>query len=549
MSAANVPMAGGLFDKRRYIAKPGFSRWLVPPCALAIHLCIGMAYGFSVFWLPLHKAIGINTTVDCPKDMSFIAEAFTTTCDWKVSSLGWMFTLFFVFLGTASALWGGWLERVGPRKAGFAAAFLWCGGLLISAFGVTIHQLWLLWLGSGVIGGLGLGLGYISPVSTLIKWFPDRRGMATGMAIMGFGGGAMIGAPLADFLMKRFATSTSVGVWQTFVVLAVLYFVYMIAGSLGYRLPAPGWQPAGWQPKAQSALITARNVDLNTATVTPQFWLVWGVLTLNVTAGIGIIGMASPLLQEVFGGRLIGVSQAFEQLTPAQHAAIATLAAGFTGLLSLFNIAGRFCWASLSDYIGRKPTYMVFFLLGTALYASIPWTAAIGSMALFVGFFCIILSMYGGGFATVPAYLADLFGTRMVGAIHGRLLTAWSAAGIFGPVIVNYIREYQLGHGVAHAQVYTITMYILAAILVLGLVCNILVRPVADKYFMTPEQEAKLDAAAGLESVAPTPALTSTGAAPSPSWMVGLAWLAVGIPIAIGVWVTLKQAAKLFGLG
>ena len=203
MSAANVPMAGGLFDKRRYIAQPGFSRWLVPPCALAIHLCIGMAYGFSVFWLPLSKAIGINTAVDCPKDMGFIAEAFTTTCDWKVSSLGWMFTLFFVFLGTASALWGGWLERVGPRKAGFAAAFCWCGGLLISAFGVTIHQLWLLWLGSGVIGGLGLGLGYISPVSTLIKWFPDRRGMATGMAIMGFGGGAMIGAPLADRLMKQ----------------------------------------------------------------------------------------------------------------------------------------------------------------------------------------------------------------------------------------------------------------------------------------------------------------------------------------------------------
>ncbi|HEY7962910.1 MAG: OFA family MFS transporter [Steroidobacterales bacterium] len=549
MSAANVPMAGGLFDKRRYIAQPGFSRWLVPPCALAIHLCIGMAYGFSVFWLPLHKAIGINTAVDCPKDMGFIAEAFTTTCDWKVSSLGWMFTLFFVFLGTASALWGGWLERVGPRKAGFAAAFLWCGGLLISAFGVTIHQLWLLWVGSGVIGGLGLGLGYISPVSTLIKWFPDRRGMATGMAIMGFGGGAMIGAPLADFLMKRFATPTSVGVWQTFVVLAALYFVYMIAGSLGYRLPAAGWKPAGWQPKAQSSLITARNVDLNTATVTPQFWLVWGVLTLNVTAGIGIIGMASPLLQEVFGGRLIGVGQSFEQLTPGQHAAIATLAAGFTGLLSLFNIAGRFCWASLSDYIGRKPTYMVFFLLGTALYASIPWTAAIGSMALFVGFFCIILSMYGGGFSTVPAYLADLFGTRMVGAIHGRLLTAWSAAGIFGPVIVNYIREYQLNHGVAHAQVYTITMYILAAILVLGLVCNILVRPVAEKYFMTPEQEAKLDAAAGLTAVAATPATAGAAEVPSPGWMVALAWLAVGIPIAIGVWVTLKQAAKLFGLG
>ncbi len=547
MSAANVT-ALGLFDKQRYIARPGFNRWLVPPCALAIHLCIGMAYGFSVFWLPLHKALGITKAIDCPKDMDFLATAFTTTCDWKISALGWMFTLFFVFLGTASALWGGWLERVGPRKGGFAAAFLWCGGLVISAFGVTVHQIWLLWVGSGIIGGLGLGLGYISPVSTLIKWFPDRRGMATGMAIMGFGGGAMIGAPLADHLMKLYETSTSVGVWQTFITLAVIYFVYMICGSLGYRLPAPGWKPKGWEPKAGKALITTRNVHLNVATRTPQFWFVWGVLMLNVTAGIGIIGMASPLLQEVFGGRLIGVNQSFEQLTPAQHASIATLAAGFTGLLSLFNIAGRFCWASFSDYIGRKTTYMVFFLLGLALYSSIPWTAAIGSMALFVGFFCIILSMYGGGFATVPADLAELFGTRMVGAIHGRLLTAWSAAGIFGPVIVNYIREYQLSLGVAHAQVYTITMYILAGILVIGLICNILVRPVAEKHFMTPEQEAALDAADRHGVVAPASARPAEDGAPSPAWVVSAAWLAVGIPIAIGVWVTLKQAAKLFGL-
>ncbi|HYL03610.1 MAG TPA: OFA family MFS transporter [Steroidobacteraceae bacterium] len=544
--SANVT-ALGLFDKQRYIAKAGYNRWLVPPCALAIHLCIGMAYGFSVFWLPLHKALGITKAIDCPKDMDFLAMVFTTTCDWKISMLGWMYTLFFVFLGTASALWGGWLERVGPRKAGFAAAFLWCGGLVISAFGVTLHQIWLLWVGSGIIGGLGLGLGYISPVSTLIKWFPDRRGMATGMAIMGFGGGAMIGAPLADKLMKLYETSTSVGVWQTFLTLGAIYFIYMIAGSLGYRLPAPGWKPKGWEPKAGKALITTRNVHLNVATRTPQFWFVWGVLTLNVTAGIGIIGMASPLLQEVFGGRLIGVNESFEQLSPAQHAAIATLAAGFTGLLSLFNIAGRFCWASFSDYIGRKPTYMVFFLLGIALYSSIPWTAAIGSMALFVGFFCIIISMYGGGFATVPAYLADLFGTRMVGAIHGRLLTAWSAAGIFGPVIVNYIREYQLNHGVAHAQVYTITMYILAGILVLGLICNILVRPVADKHFMTPQQEAELDAA-DRHGAAATPAGHAGDGQPSPGWVVTAAWIAVGVPIAIGVWVTLKQAAKLFGL-
>ena len=547
MSAANATTSG-LFDKQRYIAGPGFNRWLVPPCALAIHLCIGMAYGFSVFWLPLHKALGITKAIDCPKDIAFLDSVFTTSCDWKISMLGWMYTLFFVFLGTASAIWGGWLERVGPRKAGFAAAFCWCGGLVISAFGVTVHQIWLLWVGSGIIGGLGLGLGYISPVSTLIKWFPDRRGMATGMAIMGFGGGAMIGAPLADRLMKLYETPTSVGVWQTFLTLAAIYFVYMICGSLGYRLPAAGWKPKGWEPKGATALITTRNVDLNVASRTPQFWYVWGVLALNVTAGIGIIGMASPLLQEVFGGRLIGVNLPFEQLSPAQHASIATLAAGFTGLLSLFNIAGRFCWASASDYLGRKPTYMVFLILGIALYLSVPWSAATRNLALFVGAICIIISMYGGGFATVPAYLADLFGTRMVGAIHGRLLTAWSAAGIFGPVIVNYIREYQLNHGVAHAQVYTITMYILAGILVVGLICNILVRPVSEDKFMTREQEAALDAADARAGAA-TAAGPSGDGAPSPGWMVAAAWVAVGVPIAIGVWVTLRQAAKLFGLG
>jgi MFS family permease len=550
MSAANVAAAPGILDKARLIAGTGYSRWMVPPCALAIHLCIGMAYGFSVFWLPLHRAIGLTKPLDCPASVGFFQAITTTTCDWKISQMGWMYTLFFVFLGTASAIWGGWLERVGPRKAGVAAAILWCGGLVISAGGVIWHQLWLMWVGSGVIGGLGLGLGYISPVSTLIKWFPDRRGMATGMAIMGFGGGAMIGAPLADNLMKFFATPTSVGVWQTFLVLAAGYFVSMMLGSFGYRLPAEGWKPAGWQPpeatKAKT-LVTNRNVDLNVATRTPQFWLVWAVLALNVTAGIGILGMASPLLQEVFGGRLISVQATFDQLNAQQHSAIAAIAAGFTGLLSLFNIAGRFFWASTSDYIGRKPTYMVFLLLGLVLYASIPTLAAAGNLALFVGFFCIIVSMYGGGFATVPAYLADLFGTRMVGAIHGRLLTAWSAAGIFGPVIVNYIREYQLNHGIPRAQAYSVTMYVLAGLLAVGFLCNLMVKPVAEKYYMTPEQLAALDAADKAKAAAVATPASAANSAPTPTWQVALAWIAVGIPIAWGVWVTLQKAAILFG--
>ena len=547
MSAANVITAGFL-DRERTVARPGYNRWLVPPCALAIHLCIGMAYGFSVFWIPLSKAIGIGKSVACPKDAGIFYYLTATNCDWKIAMLQtWIYGLFFVFLGSAAAIWGGWLERVGPRKAGVVAAFCWCGGMLIMALGVAQHQLWIVWLGAAV-GGIGLGLGYISPVSTLIKWFPDRRGMATGMAIMGFGGGAMIGAPLADKLMKHFATTTSVGVVQALIVLALIYFVFMMSGALGYRLPPPNWKPQGWNPDvARKPLVTHGQVHLSVAWRTPQFWLVWAVLTLNVGAGIGILSMASPILQEVFGGQLIGVNATYEQLNPSQLATIAALAAGFTGLLSLFNIAGRIFWASLSDRIGRKTTYAVFFILGFALYASIPSLAASGSLALFVLFFGVILSMYGGGFATIPAYLADLFGTKMVGAIHGRLLTAWSTAGVFGPLVVGYIRQYQLDHGVPRAQVYSTTMYVLAGFLVVGLICNLLVKPVPEKNFMTAEEIAKLDAA----SHEATPAATAMAAGPpalSPGWLVVGAWLAVGIPIAWGVWMTLQKALILFGV-
>ena len=541
-----VGSAPGLLDRERIIAKPGFNRWLVPPAALCIHLCIGMAYGFSVFWLPLSHAIGITKSNSCD-DLTLMGELFTTTCDWRISSLGWMFTLFFVVLGSSAALWGGWLERVGPRKAGVVAALCWCGGLVISAVGVILHQLWMLWLGSGVIGGIGLGLGYISPVSTLVKWFPDRRGMATGMAIMGFGGGAMIGAPLADLLMNVFRTPTSVGVWQTFIAMGAIYFVFMLVGAFGYRVPPGGWRPDGWTPPASAnAMITQKNVHLRDAHKTPQFWLIWAVLCLNVSAGIGVIGMASPMLQEIFGGSLIGHSELpFLQLDDSQRAAIAAIAAGFTGLISLFNIGGRFFWASLSDYIGRKNTYYTFFLLGIALYATAPWAAHIGSKALFVAIFCVILSMYGGGFATVPAYLADIFGTQFVGAIHGRLLTAWSTAGIIGPVVVNYIREAQIAAGVPRDSVYDFTMYILAGMLVLGLICNMLVRPLADHWFMKPEEVAKLQAQGG------------TGAGPGPSGSFGIGkggldlnaalfWAFVGIPLAWGVWITLKSALLIF---
>ncbi|QJD93721.1 OFA family MFS transporter [Duganella dendranthematis] len=540
-----------LFDfleKERTVAGAGFNRWLVPPAALAIHLCIGMAYGFSVFWLPLSKALGIKESIACAADIGLLERILSSSCDWQISMLGWMYTMFFVFLGLSAWLFGGWLEHAGPRKAGVVSALCWCGGLVISALGVYQHQIWLMWLGSGVIGGIGLGLGYISPVSTLIKWFPDRRGMATGMAIMGFGGGAVIGAPLADKLMKYFATATSVGVWQTFLVMAAIYFVFMMAGALAYRVPATGWKPAGWTPPATNgnAMITTRHVHASKVWGIPQFWLVWWVLCLNVTAGIGILGMASPLLQEIFGGQLLNLPLSFNELDTAQKAQIAAIAAGFTGLLSLFNIGGRFFWASCSDYLGRKATYGIFFVLGLALYASIPSLAHGGLLALFVIFFCVILSMYGGGFATVPAYLADLFGTQMVGAIHGRLLTAWSAAGVFGPLLIGFVREYQIAHGVPKAQAYDITMYVLAGLLVVGLICNLLVRPVADKHFMTDaELAAEKKLAHERDAAASNGAAVTSNGVTSPL-AVAFGWLAVGIPLAIGIALTVQKASVLF---
>ncbi|MGX4773621.1 OFA family MFS transporter [Bradyrhizobium guangdongense] len=536
----------GILDREHTVAKAGFNRWLVPPAALCIHLCIGMAYGFSVFWLPLSRAIGLTAPKACP-DMSLWQELFTTTCDWKVASLGWMFTLFFVLLGVSAAIWGGWLERAGPRKAGFVAALCWGGGLLIGALGVYVHQLWIMWLGAGVIGGVGLGLGYISPVSTLIKWFPDRRGMATGMAIMGFGGGAMIGAPFANLLINYFKSSTDVGVWQTFVVMGLVYFVFMTIGAFAYRVTPAGWQPEGWTPPSEKkSMITEHHVHLDNAHKTPQFWLIWWVLCLNVSAGIGVIGMASPMLQEIFAGKLIGHPElTFGQLSVEQKTVIAGIAAGFAGLLSLFNIGGRFFWASLSDYMGRKNTYYTFFILGIVLYALAPTFAAMGSKLLFVLGFGIILSMYGGGFATVPAYLADMFGTQFVGAIHGRLLTAWSTAGIIGPVVVNYIREFQLAAGVPRDQLYNTTMYILCAMLIAGIICNYLIKPVDPKWYMSNQEVARLQAASAKTEAGIQHGSFGIGKG-GLDGRAALFWAFVGIPLAWGVYKTLQSAWAIF---
>ena len=433
------------------IAPAGYNRFLIPPAALAVHLSIGQVYAFSTFNLPMARLLGIDKSL--PDDWSFVA-------------LGWIFSIGIVFLGLSAAVFGRWVERVGPRMAMFTAALCFSGGFMVSAVGVAIHQLWLVYLGYGVLGGCGLGIGYISPVSTLIKWFPDRPGMATGMAIMGFGGGALIASPLSVALMDYFKSASDTGVLATFVTMGLIYLAFMMLGAYFVKVPPAGWVPTGYvAPTQSSAMITRANVEVNEALKTPQFYFLWGVLCMNVSAGIGVLGQASPMIQEMFPGRVTPIA-----------------AAGFVGLLSLFNMGGRFVWSSVSDTIGRKNTYRIFFALGIVLYALVPTTGRIGSVSLFIAGFGVILSMYGGGFATIPAYLRDMFGTMQVGAIHGRLLTAWSTAGVLGPGLVNYLRQYWIDSGYPKSEAYSITMYILAGLLLIGFISNHLVIAVDEKH-------------------------------------------------------------------
>ncbi|HEX7940061.1 MAG TPA: OFA family MFS transporter [Gemmatimonadaceae bacterium] len=428
----------------RTIAAPGFSRWLIPPAALAIHLCIGQAYAFSVFNLPLTRLIG--GTQSAPDD-------------WKLSTVGWVFSLAIVFLGLSAAVFGRWVERVGPRKAMLASAVCFCGGFVVASVAVRVHSFPLLLVGYGALGGTGLGLGYIAPVSTLIKWFPDRPGMATGMAIMGFGGGAMIASPMSTRLMAAFKDNAPGGVAPTFLAMGAIYFIVMLYGVFSVRVPAADWTLASRTQEPKGEDREPVGITATVATRTPQFWLLWTMLLLNVTAGIGVLGQASPMIQEMFPG---GVDVA--------------KAAAFVAFLSLCNMLGRFLWSSASDFIGRFATYAIFFALGAVLYALVPSAGHANNVVLFVAGYAVIMSMYGGGFATIPAYLKDKFGTLEVGAIHGRLLTAWSCAGVLGPVLVNYIREYQIGRGVPKADAYTVTMYLMAGLLLIGFAANLVLR-------------------------------------------------------------------------
>lgn len=430
-------------SKERSIAPAGYNRWLIPPAALAIHLSIGQAYAFSVFKLPLIERFNSSDT-----------------------AIAVIFSIAIVMLGLSAAFGGTWMERNGPRMAMVLATACWVSGFLIAALGVQIGQLWLVYFGYGFIGGIGLGIGYISPVSTLMKWFPDRPGLATGLAIMGFGGGALIASPLSNALLDHFGATPVEGIVPTFITLALVYLALMSFGAALIRVPPPGWAPEGFVPKASTQkLTTDAHVSASSAIKTPQFYLLWVLLFCNITAGIGILEQASPMIQAYF-----------PQIT-------ATTAAGFVGVLSIANMAGRFVWSSSSDRIGRKPIYFMYLGLGSVLFLVL---AKLGhtSVALFVGLAVIAISFYGGGFATIPAYLKDLFGTFEVGAIHGRVLTAWSAAGVAGPLIVNLITDHQHQAGITGAAAYTPSLMVMAVLLAVGFVANLLIRPVAAKHHL-----------------------------------------------------------------
>ena len=557
----------GLLSKERIIAPPGYNRWLVPLASVAIHLCIGSVYAWSIYNPSLTRVFGVVTSA---------------ADDWSLSEVVWVFTVAIIFLGLAAAFAGRWLEKVGPRMVGVVAACCWGGGYLVGAVGIMTHQLWLLYLGYGVIGGCGLGLGYVSPVSTLIRWFPDRRGMAAGMAIMGFGGGAMIGTPIKEYFIRMFyrapeylgttaevnlvteagrrfaeiggalqevviigaseirdmtiagpegvyvVNSGATGVAETFVVIGIIYLLVMLLAAFSYRIPAANWKPEGWvEPAAESkaTLISSKNVDIDEALKTPQFYQLWVVLCLNVTAGIGVLGVARTMITEIFGSSLPDTVDA-------------SFAATYVVMISAFNMVGRFIWASTSDYIGRRNTYWIFFVLGIALYLSVPYSAqqvSVNPSTIWLIYFyaatMIIFTMYGGGFATIPAYLADIFGTKYVGGIHGRLLTAWSTAGVLGPLAITSLRQNSINNAISDlvskikpgdflaqfgapveqldllvsqnsvtiarlmeiapvgtadptSSLYNSTMFLMAALLAIALVSNALMKPVNPKHHL-----------------------------------------------------------------
>ena len=514
-------------DRSHTVAPPGYNRWLIPPAALAIHLCIGQAYATSVY-----------------------KNSLVSHFDVSLTAVGIVFSIAIVMLGLSAAVFGTWVDTGGPRRAMVAAALCWSVGFLVGAAGIASGQLWLLYLGYGVIGGIGLGIGYISPVSTLIKWFPDRPGLATGLAIMGFGGGALVASPVSSWLLARYdpsfdandtsSVASGAAVAGLFVTLGLVYLVVMLFGAWLIRVPADDWKPEGFEPDEvkSKSMVTTASVSAANAVKTPAFWLLWTVLFCNVTAGIGILEQAAPMIQDFFRGDGGGSS-----VSPAA-------AAGFVGLLSICNMAGRFVWSSTSDVVGRKPIYLGYLGVGMVLYAAL---ALIGSSTtvLFVLFAGVIISFYGGGFSTVPAYLKDLFGTYQVGAIHGRLLTAWAAAGVAGPLIINGFLDAQGTPGELTADAYRPALLTMVGVLAVGFVANLLIRPVAERFHEPERSGAEATPATDdARSGGGVATMTRTEAPPRTRTRLALlavAWLVVGVPLAYGVYQTLAVTVSLFG--
>jgi MFS family permease len=505
-------MSLAVLERERTVAGTGFNRWLIPPAALAVHLCIGQAYATSVYKNSLVEHFGSSLT-----------------------AVGFVFSIAIVMLGLSAAVFGTWVDTGGPRRAMAAAALCWSAGFLVGGAGIATDQLWLLYLGYGVLGGIGLGIGYISPVSTLIKWFPDRPGLATGMAIMGFGGGAMIASPLEAKLLGIFdpgfdgptAVASGSAVAKMFFTLGIAYLVVMLLGAWLVRVPPQGWTPEGFDPSQveQKEMVTTANVSASNAMRTPQFWLLWTVLFCNVTAGIGILEQAAPMISDFFRG------------SGGDSTVSAAAAAGFVGMLSLFNMAGRFVWSTSSDYIGRKNNYMLYLGAGIALYLLLAFFGS-SSVVLFVLLAGVIISFYGGGFATVPAYLRDLFGTYQVGAIHGRLLTAWAAAGVAGPLIVNGILDTQGEVGSLTAGDYRPALLTMVAILAVGFVANLLVRPVHERFHERGDHEDAVPH--GADGEAATDHREHSGA------LLPVAWAFALLALGYGVYETVVKAIDLF---
>lgn len=396
------------------------NRWLIAAAAVGIHISIGSVYSWSVFTNPLREKH-----------------------DWGLSEISLTFSIAILFLGLSAAFMGHFVERYGPRISGMIASACFGAGLLGAGFADSIGSLYMLYFFYGALGGIGLGIGYITPVSSLVKWFPDRRGLATGLAIMGFGFASLIASPVIAKLIN------GIGISNTFYLLGAIYFALMFLSSLYLAPPPKDWQPEGMKDQDQKEEKKTKDLaqlTANEAVKTVRFWALWSMLFINVTCGIAVISVASPMAQDIAG-------------------LSAGAAATMVGIMGLFNGFGRIGWATVSDYIGRPNVYTTFFALQTVAFLLLP---NVTNAFLFQILIYLILTCYGGGFASIPAYIGDLFGTKQLGAIHGYILTAWAAAGLVGPLVVSWIRE--------TTNSYSLTLYIFTGAFVAALAISLLIR-------------------------------------------------------------------------